>query len=898
MPENERVASTSKARTPPPSIPPPQPVTQSLPPPQASPVPLPSTPPPAPPAADDIFDDSEPQLARASASADFAPLEIADVVLGETSPPLTMRLLCAALRHVAPTRGAAWWRQRALDEEEEIRKWRADIEREKAQMMGTLAVGLSASTWGAGGQAEQVQAQAPEAPVKKSAGSAKAKGKAAKAASKNAKASTSAQTKRKGKAKATVDNATASSIAVAVPPSQPKINEEHLPSQQISDAFPPQTPQLPQSQAVYAPQPSHSPPPIHDLPQPHFAPLAFSSNPALHVLQRPDEVLAQAPLYPFAAMSQGNLLDQQYLEAAVSLHVQTPDPQPEYHSSLHSPIADPSLPAAPPDFSMAFGEPRGQGNDGVLGMSFAAPGSEMIDMRFGGEQAEQDLGAGAMPMTTIDPALLGGGPPAPGPPASVSDRPTSPSERHRSPLLGAAESESASERSRSPSVPLRERTSEPSSERTLAGTDDPEFGEKTGGKGRGKGKGKGKEKANGGARGVGKGKGKGKTAGREKAGREVVGGEPAVQAGYEILQDAEMTSCHHCRRATTQPKMRCVEMKPNGEPCGKRFCVNCIFKASVPVSFGSCSDGCADELFLFLLGMRSYKDIEFNAYATNFHCPYCRQTCLCTVCCTKRGVPYVPMPRGQVVLRTTSWGSVDVMPTTNDMPTTKRKRKNYAKVLEIAEPRRRSRCRVAHVARPSVRLTVLSSLVSVSLSAPPQRRSPSPPRPLPENHAQELKSGLYWGSAYAVGGGAPIGGAYINWDLHSVVLKPVSVSVSAAAGPRRRVFCGAPDPSWELAPVAELGDPGYVPPPKGAPAYVGRRLQDWEREKWETPSDVDVEQSCFEGPLTPTSSDIEEDAPVRIPSQEHLHFVIAKVLAETGAGQEDVGPSETVISVP
>lgn len=156
--------------------------------------------------------------------------------------------------------------------------------------------------------------------------------------------------------------------------------------------------------------------------------------------------------------------------------------------------------------------------------------------------------------------------------------------------------------------------------------------------------------------------------------------------------------------------------------------------------------------------------------------------------------------------------------------------------------------------------------------------SPASLPPLPENRASKLKSGRPWARAYGVGNGAPIGGAYINWDLHTVVLKPVL----ATATPRRRVFCGAPDARWELGPVSELGEPGYVPPPKGTRVYVGQRLENWERETWETQSDdADVERSCFEGPLTPTS-DIEDDARNRMPSEEDLHFVIAKVLAETG----------------
>ena len=175
--------------------------------------------------------------------------------------------------------------------------------------------------------------------------------------------------------------------------------------------------------------------------------------------------------------------------------------------------------------------------------------------------------------------------------------------------------------------------------------------------------------------------------------------------------------------------------------------------------------------------------------------------------------------------------------------------------------------------------------MSSTPSALPRHRPPSPPRPLPENHAQELQSGRYWGRAYAVGDGAPIGGAYINWDLHSVVLK--SVSVSAAALPRRRVFCGAPDPSWELAPVAELGDPGYAPPARGARAYVGRRLEEGEREAWE----ASLGGGGVE-PLTPLSSDAEEeeqDVLSGMPSNSELPFVIAKLLADTGASLEAAG---------
>lgn len=569
VPKDKQVASPSILSAPPPSLPPVQPATQSIPPAQPAPVELPSTPPPLPPVAEGVFDKSEPQLARASASEDFAPLEIGDIVLGETSPPLTTRVLCAALQHVAPERDAAWWRQRAQDEDEEMRRWRADIEREKAQMMGTWAVGLSVSSWAGGGQEKPLDV--PDAPVKKAAAAkARAKPAKSKATPKSARPSASAQTKRKGKARAPAINATASSSTVVSPPSLSESERQQsvrAPSQQVIDA----------SQPVYAPLPSNSASITYGPPEPQFAPLDLPSHHSLHVFQRQEHDLSQGPSYPYPVLSQGSFLDQQYMDATVALHIQVPNPQLDPRlSSLHSPIAEPSLPAAQPDFGIAFGA-HGQG-DGVLGMSFAAAlGGEMIDMHFRGEQAEPGLPVDAvtMPMTTIDPALLGGAPPVIDPPPS--DRPTSPSERHPSPLE-AAVSTSGSSRSGSGSGSGsgRERTTEPSSERTLAATD--EDGEKTGGKGGGKGKGKGKEKARRDAKGAGK--GKGKIVGKKKARREMAG-----DGQLEVLEELEMTFCHHCRRTTTRPKMLCVETKPSGEPCGKRFCVNCIFKVSVaPVS--------------------------------------------------------------------------------------------------------------------------------------------------------------------------------------------------------------------------------------------------------------------------------------------------------------------------
>lgn len=587
VPTDKQVSSFSKVRAPLPSPPPVHSAAPTVYPPQSALPSFPPTPQPLPSRADEVLDASEPRLARASASEDFVPLEIGDIVVGEASPLLNTRVLCAALQHIAPERNAAWWRQRAHEEEEDIRRWRADIEHEKAQMMGTWTVGLSVSSLTVGGQdqGKSQQDDVPEAPEMKLATPAKAKkAKAAKVTS-SAKPSTSAQAKRNGKAKASVINATASASTVASPPSLCTDRQQTVraPSQTIAESS---------SQSVYPP-PLYSASTTYGMPPPQFAPL-----PSHHVFQRQE---SQGPAYPYQAVSQGFFMDQQFLDAAIAPHVQVPGAQPDPQFSLHYPITEPSLPASPTHFGIAFGEHLQGG--GELGMSVAnALRREMIDVLFGGEQAEH-LGL------TIDPALLCGDPPEPAPPPS--ERPTSPSER---PLQDAV---STSDRSWSPSIPGRARTTEPSSERTLAVTD--EDGEKTGDA---------------------KGTGKGKVAAKKKARREI--------AEDDVVNKSKMTCCHHCRSSTTRPKMLCVKTKPSGERCGKRFCVNCISKVSVAFESHLCSISALTLALFFPVHVRCrYKDIEFNSFATDFHCPYCLQTCVCTVCCFKRGIPYVAMPRGR-----------------------------------------------------------------------------------------------------------------------------------------------------------------------------------------------------------------------------------------------------------
>ncbi|CCL99942.1 uncharacterized protein FIBRA_01967 [Fibroporia radiculosa] len=103
--------------------------------------------------------------------------------------------------------------------------------------------------------------------------------------------------------------------------------------------------------------------------------------------------------------------------------------------------------------------------------------------------------------------------------------------------------------------------------------------------------------------------------------------EPATQISSARRDEiralaTQPTGCHHCRRSTAMEKMRCTIIKESGEPCGMRFCVNCIVKR--------------------------YPEIQFDAYARVFECPRCLNTCNCTVCCRKRGETYIPAPRGRI----------------------------------------------------------------------------------------------------------------------------------------------------------------------------------------------------------------------------------------------------------
>jgi hypothetical protein len=59
-------------------------------------------------------------------------------------------------------------------------------------------------------------------------------------------------------------------------------------------------------------------------------------------------------------------------------------------------------------------------------------------------------------------------------------------------------------------------------------------------------------------------------------------GTPPASSSLPSLQSSELTFCHHCRRKTRRPKMRCTQIRAStGEPCRKLFCDLCIEKRCV-----------------------------------------------------------------------------------------------------------------------------------------------------------------------------------------------------------------------------------------------------------------------------------------------------------------------------
>ena len=102
----------------------------------------------------------------------------------------------------------------------------------------------------------------------------------------------------------------------------------------------------------------------------------------------------------------------------------------------------------------------------------------------------------------------------------------------------------------------------------------------------------------------------------------------AERQGWQM--DEVDSCCHQCRRKTFYAKMTCSD-------CQKKFCVRCY--ATRCVSFFELS--ITSKLSLCFVYVFRYPECEFDADDEEYSCPACEGFCNCTVCCRKRGEPYV-----------------------------------------------------------------------------------------------------------------------------------------------------------------------------------------------------------------------------------------------------------------
>ncbi|TFY61030.1 hypothetical protein EVJ58_g4760 [Rhodofomes roseus] len=183
---------------------------------------LPATPPPPDPYHDKYANFAPPNANTAIVPADgFAPLEIAGVEVDYPDElPLTSLLLCASLRHIAPGRSTDWWRRRAREEEEVMKLWREQVEREKQKLMTPFGPGPQIG-W------------APSSASASASTSKKVKAEPSTSkANMNASAS-SARRKREAKGKAALRKQAGASASGGVPPPQPSLPPPSLPPQSV-----------------------------------------------------------------------------------------------------------------------------------------------------------------------------------------------------------------------------------------------------------------------------------------------------------------------------------------------------------------------------------------------------------------------------------------------------------------------------------------------------------------------------------------------------------------------------------------------------------------------------------------------------------------------------------------
>lgn len=86
---------------------------------------------------------------------------------------------------------------------------------------------------------------------------------------------------------------------------------------------------------------------------------------------------------------------------------------------------------------------------------------------------------------------------------------------------------------------------------------------------------------------------------------------PRPKPGPYVSKDR----CHQCRNLPRYAFMRCTSNDESGRLCRKLFCASCVIK-------------------------RYPDDVDLNPQIRKWKCPFCRDACNCTKCCSKRNAAY------------------------------------------------------------------------------------------------------------------------------------------------------------------------------------------------------------------------------------------------------------------
>jgi hypothetical protein len=206
----------------------------------------------------------------------------------------------------------------------------------------------------------------------------------------------------------------------------------------------------------------------------------------------------------------------------------------------------------------------------------------------------------------------------------------------------------------------------------------------------------------------------------------------------------------------------------------------------------------------FILLRCRYPTIEFDSLATDFLCPRCADYCNCTSCCNRRGETYVSTKHVKTGLELSFRRS-------SSTKIGKRIPWHAQYKDDGIENRHDSVSLDVQVLQPSAFIT-----------------------------------GEHWGAVYDLSGRKRIGdGIVTDGASQRIVVLPDAGLAPREKPTKKRTFIGQPQPTWQSAALGEVEES-----PTGH-AYIGKKEPLFNSALYQSFEAI----ICFEGPLTPPSSE-------------------------------------------